>query len=274
MNLNFSIFIILIYLLSTLLGFASYLKNNTSLQKVSKIFLGLGFFLHTAELSWRYLLHFPQSLNIVPFYFSLLAWIIIFLLLLIFLRLKINFLLFLASPLSLLFYMSHLLLSFKLKGVLPAKGVALWFGLHIVSLFLSFAFLALAFGSGLIYLYLEKKIKTKSKLPSFSNDLPSLTTFDRLNHLAVVCGFPLFSPGVFTGFIWAIFSWKSFFTWDPKEIVALFIWILYAYLFHQRLALGWKGKKPAKMAIFLFILSLISLMGINLLMPTHHSFRP
>jgi ABC-type transport system involved in cytochrome c biogenesis permease subunit len=57
-------------------------------------------------------------------------------------------------------------------------------------------------------------------------------------------------------------------------VVTIGIWLIYAYLFHQRLALGWQGRKPAKLAIFIFIVSVVSLLGINYFLPSHHTFRP
>ena len=134
--------------------------------------------------------------------------------------------------------------------------------------------MAMAFGAGLVYLYLERKIKTKAKLPNFSKDLPSLETFDRANHWAVCIGFPLYTISMLSGFVWASFTWKRVISWDPKELISLVIWLIFALLYHQRLGLGWRGRKPAKTAIVLFVLCMVSLLGVNFLLPTHHSFRP
>ena len=86
-------------------------------------------------------------------------------------------------------------------------------------------------------------------------------------------GFPLYTVSMLAGFLWASFTWKKIISWDPKEIVSIIVWIVFALLFHQRMVLGWRGKKPAKTAIVLFLLCLASLVGVNFLLPTHHSFR-
>ncbi|MDQ7031476.1 MAG: cytochrome c biogenesis protein CcsA [Desulfonauticus sp.] len=265
MNVYFELLILTSYLLACLEIFTGYLKKNPKLLKIGNITLFLGFFLHTLNLlnyvyfSTLYHSYIPNSI-----YFNFLGWIILLILLILWLKLKLNFLFLLGAPLTLLFYSSSLIIRLKLKKMLTVQTLNFWFGLHLFTLFSSLALLALAFGSGLIYLYLENKIKTKSKLPKFSNDFPSLNFFDHLNHIAIIYGFPLFSLGVFTGFIWATLSWKKVFIWNLKEIFALIIWIFFAYLFHQRVALGWKGKSMAQLTIWLFIIFVISFVGISL----------
>jgi ABC-type transport system involved in cytochrome c biogenesis permease subunit len=86
-------------------------------------------------------------------------------------------------------------------------------------------------------------------------------------------GFPLYTIGILSGFIWAAFTWKRMFSWDPKEVVSLIIWLVFAYLFHQRLAIGWNGRKPAKTAIWLFVVVIASMLFINFFVPTHHRFQ-
>ena len=231
-----------------------------------------GFSLHTIDLALTWLgtggLQFDQG----EFYFSLLAWSFLAIFFGFWWRMRTDFLALIASPMALILFTSSLAISPSTQPV-PEMFGGLWFGLHIGSIFLSIAFLAMAFGSGLIYLYLEKKIKTKAKLNRISKDLPSLNTIDRVNHLSVMFGFPLYTVGILGGFIWAAFTWKRIFSWDPKEIVSLIIWFLFAYLFHQRLAIGWNGRKPAKTAIWVFLLVAASMLFINFFVPTHHSFQ-
>jgi ABC-type transport system involved in cytochrome c biogenesis permease subunit len=52
------------------------------------------------------------------------------------------------------------------------------------------------------------------------------------------------------------------------------VWFLYALLFHQRVMLGWRGRKTAVLLIWVFAISVVSLVGINFLAPSHHSFKP
>jgi hypothetical protein len=46
-------------------------------------------------------------------------------------------------------------------------------------------------------------------------------------------------------------------------------------MFHQRLAYGWRGRKPAVLVIGVFLLMIVSMLGINFLVPTtFHGFKP
>lgn len=43
------------------------------------------------------------------------------------------------------------------------------------------------------------------------------------------------------------------------KITSLAVWFLFAFLFHQRLVLGWRGRKPAMLAIWVFVGMCISI---------------
>lgn len=232
-----------------------------------------GFGLHTLIIAANLLGAGTSGLQHGAFYIRLLAWSLVCIYLVVGWRLRLQFLALTASPLALVLYSWSLTVNAPNLPVPPILST-LWFGMHIGSLFLSISLLGLAFGAGAAYLYLERKIKTKTKLAGWNQDLPSLSSFDKANHFAVTWGFPLYTLGMLSGFIWAKPVFKQVFSWDPKEVATIFIWFLFAYLFHQRVIIGWRGRKPAKLAIWVFALTLISLVGINFFLPTHHSFRP
>ena len=265
--------IALLYLSGAVSFLAGLIYSRKRVQDVSVSLTLTGFVLHTADLALKYALGLGEVLTQSQFYISLLAWTFLLIFLLLWWRLKLRFLSLIAAPLALLIFTWSLAIS---PATLPIPGLlqGLWFGLHIGSLFISIALLAMAFGAGLAYLHLDRKIKSKSRMGNVTRDLPSLSTFDRVNHWAVLVGFPLFTIGTLAGFIWAAFTWKTIFSWDPKEIFTVAIWFIFAWLFHKRATGGWKGKKPAKLAILIFVLSLASFVGINFFTETHHSLRP
>ena len=101
--------------------------------------------------------------------------------------------------------------------------------------------------------------------------MPALAILDKINFICALCAFPLFTVGLAFGFAWAppIFDQEIN---DPKIIVSLLVWILLAILFHNRLAKGWRGKKPALLTIYIFLLCVFSILIVNFWLPTRHDF--
>jgi ABC-type transport system involved in cytochrome c biogenesis permease subunit len=76
--------------------------------------------------------------------------------------------------------------------------------------------------------------------------------------------------GLITGFVYAKAVWGRFWSWDPKEIWSGITWLLYAALLHQRLTVGWRGRRAAIMAIIGFAIILFTFLGVNFLLQGHH----
>jgi ABC-type transport system involved in cytochrome c biogenesis permease subunit len=145
------------------------------------------------------------------------------------------------------------------------------FILHLAFIFAGVGVMAVAAGAGTLFLWQEHSIKHKTRLDGVHQDLPALGALDRVNAMATLIGFPCYSLGILCGFLWARISWGTLGSGDLKEWISLAILVVYALLFHQRQALGWRGRKPALLAIVIFIASLFSMFVVNAL-STQHGF--
>lgn len=265
-----SICIILLYGLGTLAIVVGMAAHKPVLKTASNWLAIAGFVLHTAVLLIL-LYNTGWAALSKGYYLQFLSWSMLLIYFFMWWRLRFSFLSLTASPLALLLFIKSYMVQ-GVQGKLPESLAGLFFGLHIGTLFLSFGLLAMAFGAGIIFTRLEKKIKTKEPLNDFDKEMPALASFDKVNHIAVTAGFPLYTLGIASGFVWAGLAWGKVISGDPKEIISIVVWFMFAWLFHQRLALGWRGRKAATAVIWLFAVSVFSLVGINFFMPTHHSF--
>ena len=173
------------------------------------------------------------------------------------------------TPFTLVTMLTALL--FGDQTALP-RATGNFFTLHVGCVFLALACMTLSCGAGMLFLIQERSLKSKAPPTGFYRDLPALSGLDRLNGLSSLFGFPLYSLGLLFGMVSARLAWGTLLSGDPKELISLLIWGLYACLFHQRLAGGWRGRKPALLGIAVFAAALFSLCVVNTLMPTHHSF--
>ncbi len=123
------------------------------------------------------------------------------------------------SPISLVIYLVSLLL-LKNEIVLPQSLSIMFFAFHIGVIFLSLALITLAAVAGILFLYVERKIKTKSPLTGFRKDFPALKILDKINAIAIQAGFPLFSVGIICGLIRANYAWATIISGDPKEDIS------------------------------------------------------
>ena len=144
-----------------------------------------------------------------------------------------------------------------------------WLVIHVVSIFIGEAGLALACGAGILYLLQENAIKNK-RHGIFFRRLPSLDSLDLAGYALIVIGFTFLTIGLASGMIYARTVWGRFWSWDPKEVWSAVTWLIYAALLHERLAVGWRGKRAAVWAIVGFGVVLFTFFGVNLLLQGHH----
>ncbi len=265
-----TVIILILYGCATIGGIAGMLLRQRWLRIVA-VSLSIGSFLwQTFEMAGGSHATMPQGLSWGQ-YLQILAWFIVLCSLAGLVKLRSSTPTLFVTPLALMLYlMSYRFLDLQIT--LPKELGASFYTLHIGALYLSLALIALAFAAGIIFIYVDNLIKSKLALPSFIKDLPALAILDKINALAVIIGFPLFTVGIVSGFIWAGIAWKQTLSGDPKEVVSIFIWALYAIVFHARIILGKRGRKPALMIIWLFGLSVFSILVVNSFMDTHHSF--
>ncbi len=263
--------VLLTYLTGSVLYPMGMLYQKKNLCKQAGVFIFIGFFLHTALLILLFFKDKTATFTQGGVYFSLLGWVLLLLFLVIFRKNRLEFMALAAGPFALLLYLASMAMP-ESRVIIPEKLSVFFVFAHVGSLLVSISFLALAFVAGVLFLYIEKKIKAKKKLESFHRDLPSLNTFDLVNKWAVNWGFPLYCVGMLTGFIFARFEWGRFLTGDVKEIVSILILVLYAFLFYGRTVQNYRGRKAAVLAMLVFMCSMASLFFVNFFTDSHHRF--
>ena len=269
--LLFSVITTLLYAVGTV-GYLIYIiRTNTAIHRIAYGFLLAGFLSHTLGLL---LLagHIRQMpVTTLPQTFSLFAWAVVGSYLAFQLKFNVRILGTFVSPLAVIF----MLLSSAIPGrAIPSSQLfkSVWLTFHVATMFIGMAIFALAFCAGIMYLLQERQIKSKS-FGLLYRRLPSLEVLDSLNYVCLTFGFPLITIGLISGFVYAGAVWQSFWHWDPKEILSVVTWLIYAVLLHERLAVGWRGRRAAIMAIIGFSVILVTFVGTSVILKVHHSFK-
>ncbi len=154
---------------------------------------------------------------------------------------------------------------------LPPMLKSFWLPVHTSLAFIGNAVFFAGFLISIVYLVVERRIK-KKRASGGPGRFPSLETLDRINYKCMSYGFPLLTLGIITGALWADLAWGSYWSWDPKETWSLITWIVYAILIHNRLTIGWRGRKTAYMMIAGFLSVLVTFIGVNLFLGGLHSY--
>jgi cytochrome c-type biogenesis protein CcsB len=259
-----------LYLLGTLAYLAYVLSLKGVLSNIAATIVSFGFASHTLAILTRYFEAGYTPVTNLYESLSFFAWMIIGLLLMANLKYKIKVLGSFLTPMALIL----MLFAFALpKEIFPLAPVlkSFWHPFHVIFAFLGNAILALTFCFGVMYLIQEHQLKAK-KMGAIAKRLPSLNVLDDLSYLSLKFGFPLLTLGIITGAVWAEYAWGRYWNWDPKETWSLITWLLYAALLHQRLTVGWRGRKAAIMAIIGFLAVLFTFLGVNLLLPGLHTY--
>ena len=157
-------------------------------------------------------------------------------------------------PLILAFVLASALSPGAMPGPLPPVLNTIWFELHVILSFVSYAL----FGVGAVYGIL-----------SLGRDEPSA---ERHQYRLLLLGYVLFSTAMIFGGIWAYLAWGTYWLWTPKELWTTIVWFWYSLYLHARLVRGWNGPKVIWMGIIGFAIVLFTYAGVGLLMKSSHEF--
>ncbi|MBW1912689.1 MAG: c-type cytochrome biogenesis protein CcsB [Deltaproteobacteria bacterium] len=253
-------------------GYIVYIvKQQKKVFKWSYRILLSGFILHTIFLCYQY-----YTLGTVPVItlkatLSFFSWCIVGVYLIFQLRFGLMVLGSFVAPLAAFL----MIVSFAMPEVDVVVSPVLksaWLTVHVFTIFIGDGMFAITFLVAIMYLIQERQIKRKS-LGSFYPRLPSLETLDSINHYSLMYGFPFLTLGMITGAIYAQYALGSYWRWDPKEVWSLITWLAYAVLLHERLTMGWRGRRAAVMSIICFIILLFTFIGGSIWLSDYHSFE-
>lgn len=266
-----SMIVLLGYVFASALHIIYILKRHDKLPETANLIIGVSFLLHSVAIVLKFISHGQIPAMTPGESMAFFSWAIIGTLLFINQRFKLYILGALITPIAASFM-------FAAAFIPPARAItyssimeSAWLTIHITAAFTGNGFFAAAFCAGVMYLIQESYIK-KKQTGYLSKRLPSLSTLDKINDISLKAGFPFLTIGLITGFIYAKMVWHSYFRWDPKEILSILSWIFYTILLHERITVGWQGRRPAIMAIAGFILVLFTFLGVNYLFTGHHKF--
>ena len=157
------------------------------------------------------------------------------------------------------------------KSLLPQNLQGWLTTLHLVFAIIGEALFVLASCAGAMFIIQNGLLKHK-KLGKMSRLLPSLSDLDRINHLGLLWGFPPLTIGIIAGAVFASRAWMPLWPADPKIIWSFAAWVVYGFLLHQRLAIGWKGSRMAVLSCAVFVLFLLSFLTVRFCFTTLHDF--
>jgi cytochrome c-type biogenesis protein CcsB len=116
----------------------------------------------------------------------------------------------------------------------------------------------------------------QSAVRSPQSAVPRLGSVEELLGLVrklVPWGLLTLGAGIALGGIWALFSWGTWWGWDPKETGALVTWLSYVVYIHSPSWPGPARKAEALLPIFAYLLLLVTFLGINLLKWGVHAYQ-
>lgn len=96
---------------------------------------------------------------------------------------------------------------------------------------------------------------------------------EEITYKGIAFGFPIFTiGGLVFGAIWADQAWGRYWGWDPKETWSLITWFVYAFYLHAKFIRGWSGSKTSMVAVFGFMVTIFTYLGVNLFLSGLHSY--
>jgi ABC-type uncharacterized transport system permease subunit len=132
-----------------------------------------------------------------------------------------------------------------------------WLFAHIALILAGYAALFLSFGSSLLYLVQERRLKSK-KGAGIMARLPALEVIDEISYRSLLLGFPFMTLGLIAGTVVAQATYGRVDFLDPKFFLSLLMWAVYMAMVFTRWSSGWRGRRAAYMATGAFVAAVMA----------------
>ncbi|WP_340694480.1 c-type cytochrome biogenesis protein CcsB [Hydrogenobacter thermophilus] len=259
----------LFYAISSTMYMSYPLFRNAFFEKVSTSTLFLGLFLNLTGMIRRSIQSYELGVFHPPWsnlFEALTFWSFIAGGIYLFIERKYSLRILGTFVVPLVFVLSAFAIFKASKDITPLMPAlrSYWLYLHVVTAFVGYAGFTVAFAGAVLYLIKGKFPETKL--------LPSQEVLEEITYKAIILVFPVWTASIILGSAWANEAWGGYWSWDPKEVWALIVWLFFGAYLHARQMLGWKGKRVAWMVILGFITVLVCFFAINLYFPGLHSY--
>jgi ABC-type transport system involved in cytochrome c biogenesis permease subunit len=174
---------------------------------------------------------------------------------------------FLTLPLVIVFMVGALAGKAKAPHALPPVLNSPFFLIHVVLAFVGYGIYTLNLGLGIGALFAGSAMSDKPSRLGSPAELLGLA------RQMVPWGLLTLGAGIALGGIWALFSWGTWWGWDPKETGALVTWMSYLIYVHSP---SWKEQArrgEAWLPIAAYLLLLLTFLGVNLLKWGLHAYQ-
>ncbi|HEU4403017.1 MAG TPA: cytochrome c biogenesis protein CcsA [Candidatus Polarisedimenticolia bacterium] len=251
---------LLLYVLAFINTFVPVLFGRRRTVAATPWIAGLGALAHTGALVSLGLALDRCPLATLPEVLSVLAWTTVLVYLVIAWRYRLEVLHAIILPLVLVvLFASDVLPSEVLPVTEPLRPSLLRF--HLTVIVFGFAALCITFAASLVYVLVDRALKAK-RPARFFLALPSLEGCERIGRVSLLWAFPLLTLGIVTGAVVSASRTGHFWTWQPKETLAVLSWVILGAVVAARLGWGWRGRKAAILTILGFAAVFLRMLGV------------
>lgn len=144
------------------------------------------------------------------------------------------------------------------------------FGVHTGSAVLGYTAFAVSAIYGVLFLLLYHDLKA-SRFGIVYQRLPSLEVLAKMSLRAAVFGAAFLTVTIGIGILWASQRFPGFYG-DPKFILSVFVWLVYAVGIACHYGFHWSGRKTIYFSLVGFALIVFSVLAARLWLPSFHGF--
>jgi ABC-type uncharacterized transport system permease subunit len=261
MSLSFTLYLALaLYALGTLIVLGSLVFQSHGWQRPATVLMGVGFLAHTVWIGTICSISGDPPITNLPETTSFIAWTILLVKLVLWLRYRVDAASFLIYPLVFLLLGVSAVVGERYQP-LAAELRSNIFIAHLLLTAVGIAALLVGVGFTVLYQIQERSLREK-KRGALWEWIPSLRICDVVSYRALSIGFAIYTVGLVAGILFTYRTAAPEWTPGIKEYGAFVAWIFFAALLQSYIAGSYRERRTLVIAGMAFVSIFVSLLGI------------